>query len=152
MLYEKEHKIRETMSIMGMHLLPYYVTWFLRYFLTFLVIHVLGSIIISSTFPHLPFFLVFIVLILFDIVLIAQSFFIQIFFTKAKIGVVMALLFFILQFIISIVNENSDNPTASANRIFSICPHAAVILALKTMFYAESEKIDLTFTETLNKY
>jgi ATP-binding cassette subfamily A (ABC1) protein 3 len=62
-------------------------------------------------------------------VLIVQSFFIQVFFTRAKIGVVIALLFFIIQYILSFLTSNSDNPTLGVNSAASIIPHVGLILA-----------------------
>lgn len=146
MLAEKEKKIRETMSIMGMQLPIYYVTWFIRYFITFFIIHVIGSIIIARTLPHVGFIIPFIVFLLFDIVLIVQSFFIQTFFTRSKIGVVIALLFFLIQFIFSFVSSNSDNPSVGVNTAISIIPHVALILSFETMLYAESVKTGLKFS------
>ena len=95
------------MSIMGMKLWLYYFTWFLRYFITYLVLHLIGSAIIAAALPRISFFMPFIIFILFDIVLIVQSFFIQIFFTRSKIGVVFALVFFIVQYIINYVVANT---------------------------------------------
>ena len=114
---------------MGMNLPVYYVTWFIRYFVTCLVIHLIGSAIISATLPHVKFIVPFVVFIFFDILIIIQSFFIQTFFTRAKLGVVIALLFFLIQYIISFISSNSDNPTLSVNTALSIIPHVGLILS-----------------------
>lgn len=140
------------MNIMGMNLPVYYVTWFIRYFITCLVIHLIGSAIIAATLPHVGFIIPFICLILFDIVIIVQSFFIQTFFSRAKLGVVIALLFFLIQYIISFISSNSDNPTLKVNTALSIIPHIALILSFETMLYSESVKINASFTETLSNY
>ena len=140
------------MSIMGMNIPLYYFTWFIRYFMVFLVIHIIGSAIVAKTLSHVSFIIPFVVFILFDILLIIQSFFIQTFFSRSKIGVVIALLFFLVQYILSFISSNSDNPTLSVNRALSIVPHAAFILAFETIVYAESVKINLTFSEELNNY
>ena len=103
MLGEKEKKIRESMSIMGMKLWVYYLTWFIRFFVIYLIVHGISSGIMTATLSQIPFYIPFVVFILFDTLLIIQSFFIQIFFTKAKIGVVFALLFFILQYVINYI-------------------------------------------------
>lgn len=103
MLSEKEKKVKETMKIMGMNLPVYYLTWFLRYFVCFVIISFIGGAIVSRELKHVNFIIPFVVFILFDCVLIVQSFFIQTFFSRAKIGVVIALLFFILQFIVTLV-------------------------------------------------
>jgi hypothetical protein len=145
MLSEKEKKVRETMSIMGMNLPVYYVTWFIRYFVTLLVVHLIGSAIVAATLPKVGFIVPFIVFILFDIVLIIQSFFIQTFFTNAKLGVIIGLLFFLVQYVISFISSNSDNPTLSVNTALSIIPHIGLILSFETMLYAESVKTNIKF-------
>lgn len=89
----------------------YYFTWFIRYLVVYLIIHIIGSIIIARALPNVPFIIPFVIFILFDILLIVQSFFIQTFFSRSKIGVVIALLFFLVQYILSFVSSNSDNPT-----------------------------------------
>ena len=137
---------------MGMNLPVYYVTWFIRYFVTCLVIHLIGSAIITATLPRVKFYVSFIIFILFDIVLIVQSFFIQTFFSRAKLGVVIALLFFLIQYIISFISSNSDNPTLAVNTAVSISPHIAFILSFETMLYAESIKVNASFSETMNNY
>lgn len=124
----------------------YYVTWFIRYFVTLLVIHIIGSAIIARTLPHVKFIVPFIVFILFDLVIIIQSFFIQTFFSRSKLGVVIALLFFLIQYIISFISSNSDNPSLGVNNAVSIIPHCAFILSFETMLYAESIKSNLTFS------
>lgn len=96
---------------MGMTLKNYYGTWFIRYFIVMTVTHLLCSIVLARTLSYVPFYIPFIIFVLFDIVLIVQNFFIQIFFTRAKLGVVIALLFFIIQFVLSFLVTNSDNPT-----------------------------------------
>jgi len=117
------------MSIMGMKLPIYYVTWFIRYFIVCFIIHLIGSVIIARTLPKVGFIVPFVVFILFDLVLIVQSFFIQTFFTRSRIGVVIALLFFLIQYVISFVSSNSDNPTSEVNTSLSIIPHCAFILS-----------------------
>jgi ATP-binding cassette subfamily A (ABC1) protein 3 len=146
MLSEKETKIRETMSIMGMSMSTYYFTWFIRYFIVYVIIHAIGSFIIKTAWTYISYIIPFVVFILFDILLIIQSFFIQIFFTRSKIGVVIALLFFLLQYIISIVASNSNNPSLYMNTFISFSPHAAYILTFETLLYAESTQKNITFT------
>lgn len=116
------------MNIMGMSMFTYYSTWFIRYFCTLLFVHAVGSAVYSQAYQHISFVHAFVVWILFDVVLVIQSFFIQTFFTKSKIGVVIALLLFLLQFIMSIVASNSNNPTEQVNMYVSIVPHSALIL------------------------
>ena len=124
------------MSIMGMKMSNYYFSWFIRYFAVYFVLHLICAAIISGQLKHVPFYIPFIVFILFDVVLIIQNFFIQVFLTRAKIGVVISLLFFIVQYILSFISTNSDKPTLGVNVGISIIPHAAFIIAFQTMLYA----------------
>jgi len=140
------------MYIMGMKGINYYFSWFCRYFFVFLALHILGTLVIKSQLKYVPFYVIFVVFILFDIVLIIQNFFIQVFLSRAKIGVVIALLYFILQYVISFVAVGSNNPTLSVNSASSIIPHTAFVLAFQTMLYAESYQVTPTFGATLNNY
>lgn len=144
--------MREAMSIMGMKIRNYYFTWFVRYYLVYICMHFICSLIITNQLPHIPFYVPFIVFVLFDLVLIIQNFFIQVFLTRAKIGVVISLLFFVLQYVLSFISANSNNPSLSVNASISIIPHAAFILAFQTMLYAESNQITPNFSDTLNHY
>jgi len=126
------------MSIMGMSTFYYYFTWFIRNFAVYFVMHIICSVIVSRSFKYVPFFTVFVIFILFDIVLIIQNFFIQVFLSRAKIGVIISLLFFILQYVISFISLNSDNPTIRVNILTSIIPHCAFVLSFQNIVYAQS--------------
>lgn len=135
-----------------MKLWVYYLTWFIRYYAVLLVIHAIASTIISQAFKYVPFYIPFAVFALFDILLIIQGFFIQIFVTRAKIGIVLALLFFILQYVINFIVSNNNSVTVEIYRTVSIVPHVAYSLAFKSMLYAESIKTTITFTDMFNQY
>lgn len=124
------------MSIMGMKLSNYYFSWFIRYFAVYFILHLISSVIIANQLKNVPFYIPFVIFILFDVVLIVQNFFIQVFLSRAKIGVVISLLFFIIQYVLSFLSTNSDNPTIAVNIGLSVIPHAAFIIAFQTMIYA----------------
>jgi ATP-binding cassette subfamily A (ABC1) protein 3 len=138
------------MYIMGMKGFNYYFSWFCRYFFVFLVVHLISSSLIAIWLKNIPFYVIFLPLILFDILIIIQNFFIQVFLSRAKIGVIVALLFYLLQFIISFIASNSK--TLNVNAALSIVPHAALVLAFKTILYAESYQASINFTSVLNNY
>jgi hypothetical protein len=137
---------------MGMNLPLYYATWFIRYFVTFLVIHLIGSLIVFKTLNYVNFIIPFAVFLSFDIVLIIQSFFIQTFFSRARLGVIIALLFFFIQFLISFLSLTLDNLTLSLRTAMSIVPHVGFIFSFQTIYYAESIKVNASFTEVMNNY
>ena len=125
----------------------YYLTWFIRYFSVYLVTHVLCSAILARSFTSINFGVILITFLLFDILLIIQSCFIQVFFTRAKIGMVIALLFFILQYIVNFVIRSSDNPSYTQNMYGSFSPHSAFVSALQQMVYCQSVEITLGFAQ-----
>ena len=137
---------------MGMKGSKYYFSWFMRYFIVLFVIHLLSSVILARTLSNIPFYMPFIIFIFFDILLIIQNFFIQVFLTRAKVGVVIALLFFILQFVLSFVVGTGSNSTTSVNNAISIVPHVAFVLAFRTMVYAESYQISPSFSQNIDNY
>jgi ATP-binding cassette subfamily A (ABC1) protein 3 len=152
MLSEKESKVRESMRIMGMQMGTYYATWFMRYYIIYFIVHSVCSGVIAYQLNYVPFYIPFVLYLLFDVVIILQNFFIQIFLSRAKIGVVIALLFYVLQFVLSLLSTNSDNPTEYVNNLLSIVPHVAFILAFQNMIYCQSKQITATFTSSINHY
>ena len=91
---------------MGMRDDYYFFSWFIRFFSIYLVIHLICSMVLALDFSHVPFYIPFLVFILFDISLIIQNFFIQVFLIRAKIGIIISMLFFLVQFIMSYLVTN----------------------------------------------
>ena len=140
MLEEKETKVRESMSITGMKTWVYYLTWFVRYFIIYLIIHIVVSGVVAGTFSYVPYYVPLIVFLIFDVLLIIQSFFVQIFFTRAKIGIIFGLLFFIIQYVLYYAVASNDDAERNVYIGISVIPHVAFILAFREMIYVESIK------------
>ena len=140
------------MYIMGMKRSNYYFSWFMRYFIVLFITHLICTVIFVRTLSNIPFYIPFVLLIFFDILLIIQNFFIQVFFTRAKIGVVISLLFFLLQYILSFTVGTSSNASTATNTAISIVPHAAFVLAFRTLVYAESYQITPSFSQNIDNY
>lgn len=138
------------MSIMGMKTFTYYFTWFIRYFLVCMFIHIIGSGLLVIAFPTINYGIFLLMLILFDLVLIFQAFFIQIFFTRAKLGIVIGLLFFVIQYVISLAVTTADSPTRTANLLVSVVPQTALTLSLRLLIYADSLRISPRFSDVFN--
>lgn len=136
---------------MGMTTFNYYFTWFIRYFVVLVVVHVACSFIISSALSYVPFYVPLVTFLLFDVLIIIQNFFIQIFFTRSKIGVVIALLFFVLQYVISFL-VSSNTATQDVLTKASIIPHAAFVIAFQTMLYGNSIQYPITFKDVIGSY
>jgi hypothetical protein len=85
-------------------------------------------------------------------VLIVQSFFIQIFVTRAKIGMLLALVLFVFQYAINYAVSSNSNVTQGINTGASIIPHVAYVLAFRSMLYGTSFQMKVTLTALLNNY
>lgn len=131
LLTEKENRIKETMKIMGLTNFTYYSTWFITYFLLGLITNLGQSGIFVRGLPNVSFALIWLLLTLFNILLIVQGFFIQVFFSKSKIGIIAATIFFALQYLISFVFKVAYRRTYGLAIGVSIVPHAALSIAIQ---------------------
>lgn len=152
MLSEKESKVRESMRIMGMRMRYYYLTWFMRYFIIYAIIHGVASGILAYQLKYVPFYVPYILFLLFDSVIITQNFFVQVFVSRAKLGVVITLLFFVLQYVVSLLITNSSSQTEGFNTIMSIVPHVAYILSFTNILYFQSKQVTASFMTSINNY
>lgn len=123
------------MRIMGMKMRNYYLTWFIRYFIIYCIVHLAASAIIQYKLPYVPFYVPLILFLLFDIVIIVQNFFIQVFLSRARLGIVIALLFFVIQYVASFAVSNNTSPTESYKNMMSVIPHVAFIFAFQNILY-----------------
>lgn len=112
----------------------YYATWFIRFIAVYLVVHSIASAILMYKLTMVPFYIPFILFIMFDVVIIIQNYFIQVFLSRAKLGIVIALLFFALQFIVSFLVSGSDI-TENLKMLMSIVPHVAFIFSFQNLLY-----------------
>lgn len=140
------------MKIMGMKMRDYYFSWFIRYFVIYVIVHAAVSAMIAYQLSNVPIYVPFIIFILFDITIIIQNFFVQVFVSRARLGIIMALLFFVGQFVVSYVIINDPNPTQWSKLILSIIPHVAYIFSFQNLLYFQSNQITATFTATQNSY
>ncbi len=114
----------------------YYLTWFIRYFIIYCIVHFAATAIIQYKLPHVPFYIPLVLFIMFDIVIIIQNFFIQVFLSRARLGIVIALLFFIGQYVAWFtVSGNNVTPSESYKNMLSVIPHVAFIFAFQNVLY-----------------
>lgn len=137
---------------MGMKMRYYYLTWFLRYFIVYSIVHGIAAGILAFQLKYVPFYVPYALFLMFDAVIIIQSFFVQVFLSRAKLGVVITLLFFVLQYVASLVITNSSSQTESFNTMMSIVPHVAYILAFSNILYFQSKQVTASFFTSINNY
>jgi len=134
------------MYIMGMTGASYNFSWFVRYFAIYVILFIVVGVVLSSTLTYMSFGVVFVLGVSFGLCIMAQAFFVQVFTTKAKIGILTGLLLYVAQYVFSLLVTYSDNPTLLVNSLVSIAPHSAYILAYRTLLYCQSFSIQANFT------
>lgn len=122
------------MRVMGMKMKTYYFTWFIRYFIIYCIIHGVATGLIAFKLTFVPFYIPLVLFILFDILIILQNLFIQVFFSRAKLGITIALLFFIAQYAACYVVSNT-NPGERFKTFLSFIPHVAFVFAFQNILY-----------------
>ncbi|KAL4489354.1 hypothetical protein ABPG72_019009 [Tetrahymena utriculariae] len=141
LLIEKEKKIREGMKVMGMSDSSFYVSWIIYYFIIYLLCSILissalkGSIYVSSDWS-----VIFVWHLLFGISLIFQSIFVTTFFTKAQVGNIFAMVFFLFQYMAILILTSDGNPTKDEKIGVSFLPQAGTSLACDVFLISESSK------------
>lgn len=123
---------------MGMSLPSYFAAWILHYMLLYTMVAVAHSLVFYHVVRHVSFLLILLTFLLFDVVLILQSLFVQTLCTKVRTGVMLALLLFAVQFLVSFVYKSNPDKTYGMALGVSVSPHGACILILKEMVYAQS--------------
>lgn len=130
---------------MGLKTFNYYSTWFIAYFIIFQITNLCQTGIFIVGMPNISYPLLWLLLTLFSILLIIQGFFIQVFFSKSKIGIIAATIFFALQYLISFIFKVAYRRTYALAIYVSIVPHAALSIAIQEMTYSTSVHYHLGF-------
>lgn len=130
---------------MGMTNTSFYLSWFITYFCVLLFIVIMVSIImVKYVLSSVTFEIFFFIYLMFAITLIFQAIFISVFFTRAKPGIVFAIVFFLLQYLFRSFMGNG--PTATALKLVSLSPHTAFTLAINTMLSFQFNLQKITFS------
>lgn len=120
-LTEKENKIREGMKIMGMQDSSFYLSWISWYMIIYTIISILVTLIlIGSVYKNSNFLLIFVWHWLFSMTLIAQSLFITAFFTNAKLGNIVAMVFFLVMYLFKFIISGSSTVSEGTNSAISL--------------------------------
>ena len=129
MVAEKESRAKEGMKIMGLA----EGTYFLSYFLQFLVINVfvslINAIIVQFIFTKIPFYFLYITFFLWSMNVFALAFFFQSFIDSTKFCLILSLLIYFVMYFLSIaaIKKNSDK---SAKIGLSVFPAVALEMGI----------------------
>jgi len=147
---EKETKIKETMKIMGLMDLPYWLSWYTLYITIYFVIAVLCTLVSIPIFAHSNIFVVFLMYFLYGLSCIAFSMLIISFFTRAKTAILVGVLvFFITYFVIFTIDSNTPQSTITGLSMF---PSIAMAVGFVTMVGLEGTQIGSNFSNLSLNY
>ncbi|EAR86885.2 ABC transporter family protein (macronuclear) [Tetrahymena thermophila SB210] len=147
LLIEKEKRIREGMKVMGMSDTSFYLAWIIHYLIIYALCSLFAVIILKTAiFKESDFSVLFVWHFLFGITLIFQSLFITTFFTRAKIGNIIGMVFFLLQYMVIFVIRQQDDVTKSMKNGVSILSHTGTTLACDVYLLIESQQKGITWS------
>lgn len=145
-LTEKEGKVREGMKIMGMKDSSFYLSWISWYLIIYTVISLVVSFVLKiSVYSNSAWFLIFMWHWLFSITLIAQSLFITTFFTNAKLGNIISMVFFLFMYMVNFILSSNSNVEESTNNSISIIPQTAMAISTDVFLLIETEGVGITW-------
>ncbi|CAG9325453.1 unnamed protein product [Blepharisma stoltei] len=135
---EKEYRIKEIMCIMGLSNKAYWLSWITYYFLVYLVISILATIIMGfQIFTYSNKFILFFTFLLLGISCISFSVLISVFFSRAKAALALGLMVFLgLFFVFFAVDDPYFGSTQKL--LASFIP--SVAFGLSTGILCELEK------------
>jgi len=93
---EKEQRMKESMRMMGMNDLSYWVSWFVYYSATNLVTALLATMTLWNVFPHTDITIVFMIIWGYGQSLFGEIFMMQALFKKAKYAGILSAVFYFL--------------------------------------------------------
>ena len=123
------------MYIMGMTGWSYNFSWFVRYFAIYVSLFLILGVVLSTTLTYMSFYVIFLLGVSFGLCLMAQVFFVQVFTTRAKIGILVGVVFYAVQYVFSLLVTYSDNPSTLMSGLVSISAHSGYVLAFRTLLY-----------------
>ena len=100
MVGEKENKSKEGMKIMGLSESTYFLSYFLQYIVISFIDSVINIFFMSLLFSRVPFILLFVILFLWALDVFGLVFFFQSFIDKTRVALILSLLIYFVMFFI----------------------------------------------------
>lgn len=116
----------------------YFQAWLIHYFFMYFIVSLCHSAIVCLTLSQVSFTLTLTSFLLLDLVLIVQSFFVHSVCSRTKIGLMVGLTLYAIQFLVSFVYKSNTVKTFGMAQLVSVSPIGACILILKEMVFAQS--------------
>ncbi|OMJ77796.1 hypothetical protein SteCoe_22546 [Stentor coeruleus] len=149
---EKEEKIKESMSMMGLSNKAFWCSW-LTYYLVF---YFCISVIISLSFSHIifnysSFFLILLLIYLFSLSCISFGCLISIIFSKSRTAVIVGLLFFVAGYF-TYFTVDDENISETTKTLASLIPSVGLSLTMRNLVEFEQAYRGLDYEHLTEKY
>ena len=99
---EKETKIKETMKIMGLGEIEYFLSYFIQYFIISIFVSLINSLLFKITFEHIPLHFLYFLLLLWSLDVFALVYFFKSFIDKKRIALILSLVIYFIMYCISL--------------------------------------------------
>ena len=154
MVGEKENKSKEGMKIMGLNESTYFLSYFIQYVIITFIDSVINTFFMSLLFTRIPFILLFVILFLWALDIFGLIFFFQSFIDKTRVAVILSLLIYFVMFFLSMacMDENSNKVLKI---VLSIFPPVSLELGIVLIGKFQSHFKDFhleDYTETYTNY
>ena len=154
MVGEKENKSKEGMKIMGLNEGTYFLSYFIQYVIITFIDSVINTFFMSLLFTRIPFILLFVILFLWALDIFGLIFFFQSFIDKTRVAVILSLLIYFVMFFLSMacMDENSNKVLKI---VLSIFPPVSLELGIVLIGKFQSHFKDFhleDYTETYTNY
>ena len=129
MVGEKENKSKEGMKIMGLTEGTYFLSYFIQYVVITFLNSIVNTIFMSMLFSKTPFYLLFVALYLFALDIFGLIFFFQSFIDKTRVALILSLLIYFCMFFLSMACMDEDANKA-LKIVLSIFPPVSLELGI----------------------
>ena len=154
MVGEKENKSKEGMKIMGLSEGTYFLSYFIQYVIITFIDSVINTFFMSLLFSHIPFILLFVILFLWALDIFGLIFFFQSFIDKTRVALILSLLIYFVMFFLSMACMDEESNKV-LKIILSIFPPVSLELGIVLIGKFQSHFKDFhmkDYTETYTNY
>ena len=133
-LFEKEIKAAQNLRNMGMSMVKFYMSWYLFYTIIIAIYALIFTLISKrAILPDADFVMYYLLYFITGMYFISLGLFVTSFFSKAKPGVLCAIIFFFVLFGVGIAKSSIESKSLSLNTWLTLSPIAALTDASNIM-------------------
>ena len=129
MVGEKENKSKEGMKIMGLGEGTYFLSYFIQYIIITLIDSIINTCFLSLLFTRIPFYYLFLTIFLWTLDVFGLIFFFQSFIDKTRVALILSLLIYFVMFFLSMACMD-EAAIKGLKIVMSIFPPVCIMLGI----------------------